>query len=291
MNALDKIENQNLAGRILKGILKTERIANTYLFIGPDGTGKKFAALQFAKALNCDRGGCEECPSCIKIEEFSHPDVHLITPESDKNVISIEQMRGMQRDAYLGAFISRFKIYVIEEAGRMSEGAANSLLKILEEPPEDTIFILTTSSPQDILPTIISRCQMVRFTQKPEIIKRSGEIGEKILPLMGTNEIPDIFREIKSIAGNKEEATEIVDFLALWYRDILLLKEKNEKSMPEDLLVCILEDILRARHLLARNVNPRLTLETLFLKLITKVQNETTETQSQEAIYISPRVS
>lgn len=286
MNALDKIENQTLASRILKGILKTGRIANTYLFIGPDGAGKKFAALQFAKSLNCENGGCEDCPLCFKIGEFSHPDVQLIEPEikkdsqdEKKDTISIEQMRNMQRDAYLKPFTAKYKIYIIAEAGKMKEEASNSMLKIIEEPPQSAIFILTTSSPQDILPTIISRCQTVRFTQKSEIIKKSDEVGEKILPLIGMNEIPDIFKEIKNIAGNKEEATEIVDFLALWYRDILFLKEKGEKSMPEDLLVYILEDVLRARHLLARNVSPRLTLETLFLKLITKVQNETTETQ------------
>jgi DNA polymerase III subunit delta' len=271
MNALDKIENQNLASRILKGVLKTGRIANTYLFIGSDGTGKKFAALQFAKALNCSKGGCEECPSCIKIEKFSHPDVHLITPEPEKNVISIERMRSMQREAYLGAFISRFKIYIIEEAGRMSGGAANSLLKILEEPPEDTIFILTTSGPQDIFPTIISRCQTVRFTQKPELSGKNSKISEKILPLMETDEIPDIFREIKNITGKKEEVLEIIDLLASRCRDILLLKEKSKKPVSEDSLVCTIEDILRARHLLARNVNPRLTLEMLLLKINNRI--------------------
>ncbi|OIN96700.1 DNA polymerase III subunit delta' [Candidatus Desantisbacteria bacterium CG1_02_38_46] len=288
MNALDKIKNQNLASRILKGILKTGRIANTYLFTGLQGTGKKFAAIQFAKALNCPNGGCEQCPSCIKIGEFSHPDVHIITPELNKDSILVDQMRNMQREAYLKPFIARFKVYIIEEAGNMTEEAANSLLKILEEPPVDTVFILTTSSPQDILPTIISRCQMVRFTtkSKTDLAHLPGSHGvekvEKVLSLIELCKILQIFREVKNLASNKEDAEEIVDFLALWYRDILLLKEKDEeflifkdrmeqlrdmeKKLSEDFLFQVFRDILQARHLLARNVSPRLTLESLFLK-------------------------
>ena len=282
MNALDKIENQNLARRILKGILKTGRIANAYLFTGQSGTGKKFASIQFAKTLNCEKGGCEECSSCIKIGEFSHPDVHLIIPEPNKDSVSINQIRDMQEEAHLRPFIARFKVYIIEEAERMSEEAANSLLKILEEPPRDTVFVLTTSSPQDILPTIISRCQMVRFTQEFKT-KKNLETGEKVFSLIGVNEVSYILREVRNVASTKVEATDIVDFLALWYRDILFMKERDEESiilrdkmeqlrdmekrLPENFLILALTDILRARHLLARNVSPRLTLETLFMKL------------------------
>jgi len=288
MNALDKIENQNLASRILKGILKTGRIANAYLFIGPSGIGKKFAAIQFAKALNCKKGGCEECSACIKIGELSHPDVHLIIPDPNKDSISIDQMRNMQREAYLKPFLEKFKVYVIEEAGRISEEAANSLLKILEEPPGDTIFILTTSSPQDLLPTIISRCQIIRFTQEFKTREKNLEIEEKAFSLINAGEISHILKEIKNIVSSKREAGEIVDFLVLWYRDILLLKEKDEeciilkdrmehlknmeKKLSEGFLFRAIKSILWARYLLARNVSPRLALETLFLKLATEIR-------------------
>lgn len=294
MNALDEIKNQNLASRILKGILKTRRIANAYLFAGPSGAGKKFAAVQFAKALICEKGGCETCSSCSKIQESSHPDVHLIATEQNKDSISIEQIRNMQKDVCLRPFLAELKVYIIEDAERMSEEATNSLLKILEEPPSDTVFILTTSSPQNIFPTIISRCQTVRFTRGLEIEKKNLEIvaegeprlgrEEEIFSLINLYDISDVLRKIKNLVRAKEEAVEIVNSITELYRDVLLLKEKNEESitfkdrieqlrdvegqLSEYFLAGALKETLWARHMLARNVNPRLTVETLFLKIM-----------------------
>jgi DNA polymerase-3 subunit delta' len=283
MNALDKIESQNLASRILKGILKTGRIANTYLFLGAPETGKRYAAIQFAKALNCEKAGCEECPSCIKIGELSHPDIHLIIPEAGKESVSIDQIRDMQREAYLRPFVAKFKVYIIEEAERMPEEAANSLLKIIEEPPKNTIFILATSSPQELLPTIISRCQMVRFKKEFKVGEKIPGIEEKMFLLTEVSGISQIFKEVRNLTSFKGDATGIVDFLGLWYRDVLLLKEKNEESvifknrieqlrdmekrLPEDFLIRAIGDILWTRHLLARNVSPRLALEALLIKI------------------------
>lgn|GEM_PF-1407155 len=282
-SAIDRIKGQFLVRRILQGILKTGRLATAYLFAGPEHTGKKFAGFQFGKAINCERGGCEECQTCIQIEKGIHPDVRLITLEPDKKEISIELMRDVQKEAFLKPCLARFKVYIIEEAHTLSEEASNSLLKILEEPPEHTIFILTTSSPQGIFPTVASRCQKVRFVgttteDSEDLAKRENEI----LQFMGPEGI-ESFRNLRDMAGSRNDSIKIIDAFLIWYRDVLLLKEGAAdgiflKQMRENLQECankycaefliqMLKRILDARYQLANYVNPVLVMESLLVDL------------------------
>ena len=283
MSATDFLNNQPFAKKMLEKIIRSARPATAYLFVGPEGCGKGIAALQFAKALNCEMKGCNDCNTCRQIESQAHPDVKIISLLPDKNSISIEQMREVQRQAYLKPFMAAFKIYIIRDAEKMQEAAANSLLKILEEPPGKAIFILTASSPKMLIPTITSRCQCVRFinpenSYSEELIKK----GSEILPLLESDSIVPIFN-FNQKAKEREDILNLMDALSLWYRDIIFYKEKalqfilykNEENrmkrfagnISTDSLIHIIKEILDARHHMLRNVNPRLVFESLMLEL------------------------
>jgi len=162
----ENILGQKLAVKLLKNAAKTDRLAGTYLFHGPSGVGKEFASKEFAKALNCEtRHGdsCDECSSCQRIGQNKHPDVYWVFPVGKKRVIKISQIREMQRFASMRAFEAKKKVCVIVDAHTLNEQSSNALLKTLEEPPPNTVFILVTDSPETLLPTIRSRSQDVRF--------------------------------------------------------------------------------------------------------------------------------
>jgi DNA polymerase III delta' subunit len=135
------------------------------LFCGPEGIGKKDMALVLAKAMNCERkkdDACEVCSSCKAINAGNFPDVIEISPE--KEVIKIEQMRTLRKIAYLKPMMGKKRVFVVVDADKMTEEAANSLLKILEEPPLFSYIILVAQNPFMIMSTIQSRCQVLNFT-------------------------------------------------------------------------------------------------------------------------------
>ena len=142
----------------LKNIISSGRIANAYVFSGPPEVGKEFVAINFAKSLNCladTEKPCDKCISCKKIDSGNHPDVRQIKPEGTK--LKIDQMRLLQKQGNYRAVEGKYKIYIINESEKMTPEAANSLLKILEEPPGTMVLILITSMYNALLPTIRSR--------------------------------------------------------------------------------------------------------------------------------------
>jgi len=135
------------------------------LFCGPRGTGKRDMALVLAKAMNCERkkdDACEVCTSCKAINAGNFPDVIEISPEKD--VIVIDQMRMLRKIANLKPMMGKRRVFVVVDADKMKEEAANSLLKILEEPPLFSYIILVANNPFLIMSTIKSRCQVINFT-------------------------------------------------------------------------------------------------------------------------------
>lgn len=188
MDLVDKmfsglIGNQNQRS-ILERLASTGRVPHSLLFAGPEGVGKKLFALRIAMTLTCvDKAGalpCGKCSGCIRaanaqIPEASdknrdafkkviftdHPDVGIIS--AYKRLIVVDAIREMEAEANKRPFEARGRLFVIDDADKMNDAAANALLKTLEEPPPTTGIILITSRPDSLLPTIRSRCQIMRF--------------------------------------------------------------------------------------------------------------------------------
>lgn len=198
--SFDRVLDQKVPKRILSGALREDLLACAYLFYGTQGTGKWAMAVELAKAINCEKNGgeaCDECSTCQKIDKMIHPDVKMIFPvpsakpkEKDskemerykklkaeepytivrfeRNVnIPVEHIRNVQREIYLKPFEAKRKVVIIAEAENMHVSSANSLLKTLEEPPADANLILTSHDINKLLPTVVSRCQQIRFGEIP----------------------------------------------------------------------------------------------------------------------------
>jgi len=151
--------------KILRLALERGRVPNSIIFGGPDGAGKMAMALTLAKALNCQAqtvDACDACPSCRAVDGEAHPDVMVMTVEVQK--VKVEQTDLIKQLAYLRPMTGRRRVFIIDDAKHMSPEAANSLLKVLEEPPSFTHVVLLTDSPDQLLPTIRSRCRMLAFS-------------------------------------------------------------------------------------------------------------------------------
>lgn len=162
--SLEQITGQWKAQKILKHALESGKISHAYLFNGPSGTGRVAMAREFAKALFCTEDGADACGECLECRKFKHgnqTDLTIIVPDGQS--IKIDQIRELQKDlSYRNSGMKR-KIYMIEQADKMTLQAANSLLKFLEEPLSPVVAILITDNGQAVLPTIRSRTQWVPF--------------------------------------------------------------------------------------------------------------------------------
>ena len=171
-----------------------DMVSHAYLFSGPEGVGKKLTALEFAKALNCKSDPKSPpdvecgCGSCSKVARGIHPDVVLVEYEG-VNDIKVDQIReGVEDKLFLKPFEGSFKVVIVDESERMNRSAQNAFLKTLEEPPPDSVIILVTSRETALLPTIRSRCQIVRFSPLPtesivKILEKETQLSESDLEL------------------------------------------------------------------------------------------------------------
>lgn len=231
-----KIVGQKKPIQQLKNIIKYEQIGHAYLFTGREGTGKKISAIAFAKAINChhlseDFNPCNHCPSCLKIENGTHPDFHLITP--DNYMILLNQIQDIKKTIFWKPLDSSKKIYLIDDAHKMNDDASNSLLKILEEPPPFAVIILITDKPRNLLSTILSRCNRISFfpisiaEQKKVLLSMNGSIDNRLLD-----------EAIIFSAGSYSKALELINNPAgIKERHKLLewLSESNPKKLLEKL--------------------------------------------------------
>lgn len=147
----------------LKNIIINKNASHSYMFIGVEGIGKKLIATEFSKRLLCnnEKTDCNDCKSCIEFDSKNHPDFFILEP--DGNLIKIDQIRNMQKKIQEKPIISKRKIYIIDDADKMTKEAQNCLLKTLEEPPEYISIILIGNNESSFLPTIKSRCMIVHF--------------------------------------------------------------------------------------------------------------------------------
>ncbi len=166
------IVGHDWAVRLLAKAVATGQVHHAYLFTGPEQVGKTTLARLFAQALHCQADAtkrpCGVCDPCQRIAREAHPDVRLITPQGKAGSpargggeILIEQVRGLIHEAVLSPLSGRHKVFLVREVDRASAPAMNALLKTLEEPPPAVVIVLTSSHPERLLPTIISRCQVL----------------------------------------------------------------------------------------------------------------------------------
>lgn len=164
MIQFDQIIGHERPIRVLTSAIENDRIAHAYIFAGPDGIGKRTCALAFAASLNCETKSavaCGTCQSCSKISQDIHPDLVTVVPEGQ--FIKIDQIRDIGRQSHFAPYEGRNRVFLFLEAHKMNPNAANALLKTLEEPRPNNVLILETSNPQQLLPTILSRCQRINF--------------------------------------------------------------------------------------------------------------------------------
>lgn len=252
--------------RVLQYALKRRHLGVSFLFYGPGGVGKAFVAKQFAKGLNCEKQSndcCDSCRSCRTSDRDEYPDLHWFDVEDGSLNIKIEQVRRMQEIMSLRPFEGKVKVCIVNNCQRLTEEAANSLLKIVEEPPAHSVIILITTGLRFVLPTIASRCQKIRFSnlnrQQAECILEEkyhvnleqrrylayysdGKIGEALT--LSQNEFftqrdavfsmltqnPERKASWEDIFKDKSQAQQALSILMSWFRDILFVRLRMPKE-------------------------------------------------------------
>lgn len=209
----------------LKGAIQKARLANAYLFTGPRGVGKTSTARILAKALNCKDGPtvtpCNKCSSCLEISQARNFDVIEIDGASNTGVDNIRELRESVKFA---PTLGRFKVYIIDEVHMLSDSAFNALLKTLEEPPPYVKFIFATTHPDDIIPTILSRCQRLDFRRIPAL-EIAGQL-ERIVKKEALEVEKDVlFTIAKSSDGSLRDAESVLDQLASFTKGKVSLKD------------------------------------------------------------------
>ncbi len=183
-STFSEVAGQKAIVRTLQNALQQNKMAHAYLFSGPRGTGKTSMAKLFAKALNCNEGvgqQCNKCINCLGVNDGSHPDVYEIDAASNNGV---EDVRLLIENINYAPIRGRFKVYIIDEVHMMTQSAFNALLKTLEEPPLNVIFILATTEPHKVIPTILSRCQRYNFSKVSD-----KDISDRLKVILNTEKI------------------------------------------------------------------------------------------------------
>lgn len=270
MAGFQDIYGQEQIKEHLQNALSTGKVSHAYIINGEKSAGKEFIARVFAMALQCERDGaepCQECHSCRQALSDNHPDIIRVTHEKP-NSISVDDIRTqVNGDVAIRPYSGRYKVYIINEAEKMTAQAQNALLKTLEEPPEYAVIMLLTSNVNTLLPTILSRCVVLDMKPVPdEIVRRylisqlqvpdykaevcvafaRGNIGKakalassedfekvksealSLLKYIQDMELNEIIAAVKRITEYKLEVGDYLDICVIWYRDALLFKATSD---------------------------------------------------------------
>ena len=250
----------------MQNALQMQKISHAYIIHGEKSTGKEFVARVFAMALQCEKGGaepCNECHSCKQALSKNQPDIIYVTHEKP-NTISVEDIRlQVNNDVAIKPYSSKYKVYIINEAEKMTVQAQNAILKTLEEPPAYVVILLLVSNLQTLLPTILSRCVTLNMKPVSDTLVRKylmeelkvpdyradvcvafarGNIGKAkalasseefdnvknealaLLKHVHDMELQEIIQAVKKINEYKLEISDYLDIMSIWYRDVLLFK-------------------------------------------------------------------
>lgn len=319
--AFRDILGQEHAVLLLQKALVSSRIGHAYLLYGPHGVGKRLTAVQFAKALACrvaSAEACDTCISCHKMATGNHPDIVFISPDGAS--IRIEHIRAIQRQLSYKPYESQYTTIIIDGCESLTPPAANALLKTLEEPPVSALLLLLTSK-KDALPlTIISRCQLVPFrpltpSHIRAILVRQGmdqasaaiaamlaegrldtwmqtdvshvlarrQNAYVLLQEHGCPKNTPLFLLARQYAGSREQCAEVLHWLSLFCRDLVLLKVASAlplynpdlqaelaalaNSLSVERLIDLFSLLEQLQRYLTMNANPQLTFERLVIQL------------------------
>jgi DNA polymerase-3 subunit delta' len=288
--ALEAIEGQPRAVELLRRALAGGRLAHAYAFVGPSGSGRMTTALAFAQALVCPAGGCGKCRACALAAARQHPDLHVILPTPpEKNprgprAIRIDAVRELERQAALVPAQASRKVFVLDEAERMTGETPQAFLKTLEEPPDRTVIILILPGVRTLPATVMSRCQIVRFQPRLGTEGTDRREAEEALAEVRAQGVDALFRRAQAFDRDRERAERFVDGCWLHLRDLLLVQggaparllgdpgraavlEREATTWTMDELLQGLAACRDAREALAVNVGPRLTLEVVLARL------------------------
>jgi DNA polymerase-3 subunit delta' len=289
--ALDAVQGQPRAVELLTRALEQDRVAHAYAFVGPAGSGRTRAALAFAQALLCDARGCGRCRACALAAAGRHPDLWVIEPTPPESnpkgarAIRIAAIRELERRAALKPVSAPRKVFVVDDAERMTGESPQAVLKTLEEPPARTVVILVLSGVRALPATVLSRCQIVRFVP-PEDAAAAPERAEALETLAevraGGAEV--LFRRAQAFDRDRERAERFVDACWRACRDLVLARAgaparllddperadalaAEARGWTDEELLRGIETCRQARRALAVNVTPRLTVEVVASRL------------------------
>lgn len=254
----------------IRNAVREDKVSHAYILNGERGAGKKMLANLFAATLLCEKGGpdpCNECHSCRQAESGNHPDIIKVTHEKP-NSISVDDIREQVNNTIMiKPYQGPYKVYIIPQADMMTTQAQNALLKTIEEPPEYTVIMLLTENADTLLPTINSRCVMLKLRNiKDTLIKKylmetmqvpdykadmctafaQGNMGRAImlansehfneirdeavqlLKYINEMELSEIVQAVSRITAYKLEINDYLDIIMIWYRDVLLYKATKD---------------------------------------------------------------
>jgi len=254
----------------LQNAISAKKVSHAYIINGEKSSGKEFIAKVFAMALQCETGEvnpCQECHSCKQALSDNQPDIIRVTHEKP-NTISVDDIRAqINNDVAIKPYSSPYKVYIINEAEKMTVQAQNAILKTLEEPPEYAVILLLTTNVNSLLPTILSRCVVLNMKPVSDSLVRKylmeqmqipdykaevcvafarGNIGKarllassedfenvkneavSLLKYIQDMELHEIIAAIKKINDYKLEINDYLDIMAIWYRDVLLFKATRD---------------------------------------------------------------
>lgn len=257
--------------KALQNAIKNDHIFHCYLFEGEESIGKRLVALSFAKTLLCRKQGvepCDQCNSCVKFDNWNHPDLEFIKPE--KGLIKKEKIDKLIKSMSVAPLESKRKVIIIDESDKMGTESQNALLKSLEETPSYINIILITSNVKNLISTIISRSQVIKFypignrkiiellnskynknleeasfiahftrgsvgksinlSQSEEFFQKREEIIDIIDNILSGDKVK-IFNSIELFNQNKNSIDEIIDIILYWFRDLLVYKEIGDTEL------------------------------------------------------------
>mgnify|MGYP001291133456 FL=1 len=265
--SFDNILGQDRPKQTLDKALRSGRIPNAYLFYGQESVGKKFTAIEVSKALNCKTLGpadsCDQCLSCLKIGKRIHPDLFILEPKksspaSREAILKIDEIRELQKKLLYLPYEGNTKVAIINNAECMNPQAANSFLKTLEEPPTKTLIILIASNPYQLLPTVVSRCQGIRFYPLPsEAIKtiishhlksEAGESQPEEIELRSRRSMGQVAyaleEDLLETSQDREELIRLVSIVSFKRMDQVFLWTKTKAKQTERIQL-ILDELTR----------------------------------------------